>query len=73
MNNTAIPINILVSATSWGEIDDDDVDDNWPLAEEVPARHAAAWRIYNDVIIVVAVTTVTTTAGMPAPYTKMSR
>ena len=72
MNSTAMPINILVSASSW-ETDDDDDDDDLPLAEELPARHAAAWRIFNEVIIVVAVTTITTTAGMPAPYTKMSR
>ena len=40
--NTAMPINILVSANSCGEIDDDDNDER-PPAEEIPARHAAAW------------------------------
>ena len=75
MNNTEVPINILVSATSRGEIDndEDDDDDERPLAEEVPARQAAAWPIFIAVIIVDVVTTIITTPGMPAPYTKLSR
>ena len=76
MNNTEVPINILVSATSRGEIgddDNDDDDDDRPLAEEAPARQAAAWRIFIAVIIVDVVTAIITTPGMLAPYTKLSR
>ena len=75
MNSTEVPINILVSATSWEEIadDDDDDDDEEPFAEEVPALHAAAWRIFIAVVIVVVTTTVITTRGMPAPYKNPSR
>jgi len=71
MNSTDTPINILVSDNSWGEIDDND--DEEPLAEELPALHAAAWRIFIAVVIVAAVTTNTITTAMPAPYTKLSR
>ena len=75
MNSTEVPINILVSANSWEEIagDDDDDDDEEPFAEEVPALHVAAWRIFIAVIIVVVVTTIITVPGMPEPYTKLSR
>lgn len=72
MNSTAMPINILVSATSWGEIDDSD-DDERPFAEEISARHAAASRIFIAVIIVAVVTMIIITPGMPAPYTKLWR
>ena len=69
-----VPINILVNAISRGEIDDDDDDnDELPLAEDVTALHAAAWRIFIAVIAVVVVTTIITVTGMPAPYTKLSR
>ena len=67
--STAMPINILVSANSCGEIDDDD-NGEWPPAEEIPARHAAAWRIFIAVIIVVVVTMITMNVGIPTPYTK---
>ena len=72
MNSIELPINILVNAISLTEIGDDD-DNKLPLADDAPARQAAAWRIFIAVIIVVVVTTIITIPDMPAPYTKLSR
>ena len=70
-NSTEIPVNILVNATAWGEIDDS-ADDERPLAEEILDLHAAASRIFIAVVIVAVVTTIIITPGMQASCTELS-